>query len=390
MDFYARANEMKDKLVEMRRHIHQHAEIGDDLPVTTKYVMERLEELGLQPEEICKSGIVATIKGGKPGKTIMLRADMDALPMTELNDFPFKSETEYAHNCGHDLHTSMLLGAAEMLLEVKDGICGNVKLMFQPAEEIFTGSAAMIAAGLMENPHVDAAIDLHVMTEIPTGTITRKSGFVLSSCDGFEITVRGSSCHGAQPQNGIDPINAAAHILIALQALIARETPPREIAVLTIGQFVAGSASNIIPDEAKLTGTMRCYSKDLRVKLNRRFREVVEYTAKTFGAGVDIHMLSEVPAIYADPQLMQECEGYINQLSCELDYDDDYLVTASDDFSRISDLVPGTFFAIGAAPEEPSKAIPNHNPNVVFNENCLPIGAAIHAQCAFEWLKSNA
>lgn len=388
-DFFQQANLMKEELIETRRHIHEFAELADELPIVTKYVMEKLAAIGLEPKEICKSGVVATITGGKPGKTILLRADMDALPMEELSGLSFCSKTQYAHTCGHDLHTAMLLGAAKMLVECKDELCGNVKLMFQPAEEVFTGSAAMLANGLMESPKVDASFDLHVMTELPVGSIGCKSGFVTASCDGFKITIQGKGCHGAQPHNGIDPINAAAHLHIALQDLIARETPPDKIAVLTIGQFAAGTTANIIPETAIMQGTMRAYDKELRKHLNKRFRDMVDYTAKAFGATAHIEILSDVPSIYADPSMMESYINYISDLDCELEFLPDYLVTASDDYARIADLVPSGFLAIGARPEDPSQVFPNHNPNVIFNEDCLPIGAAVHAQCAFQWLQEN-
>lgn len=389
-NFMLSANEMKQELIEARRHIHQNAELGDNLPNTTKYVMEKLTALGLEPKEICKSGVTAVIKGGKPGKTILLRADMDALPMKETNDLPFKSTTEFAHTCGHDMHTAMLLGAAKLLVACKDELYGNVKLMFQPDEELFTGCAAMLDAGVLKAPDVDAAYDMHVMTELPCGVIANKTGFVTASCDGFKITVNGKGCHGAQPQNGVDPINAAAHILIALQELIARETPPSKLAVLTFGQLVAGTTPNIIPESAVMQGTMRCYDKDLRKQLVKRFREIVEHTAKAFGAEAEIEVLSDVPSIYAEPKLMEQCTTYINELDAGFTFDSEYLVTASDDYARISELVPSTFFAIGAKPEDPAQFYPNHNQNVIFNEDCLPHGAAMFAQCAFRWLQDNA
>lgn len=389
-NFIQYANEIKQDLIETRRFLHQNAELGDDLPVTTGYVIKYLKELGLDPQEISKSGITAVISGGQPGKTILLRADMDALPMQENNNLPFCSTTKYAHTCGHDLHTSMLLGAARILVEHKDQLCGNVKLMFQPAEEIFTGSAAMLKNGLMENPKVDAALDMHVMTELPNNTISCRSGFVSASCDGFKITVKGKGCHGAQPQNGIDPINVAAHILISLQELIARETPPSKLAVLTIGHLTAGTTPNIIPETAMMQGTMRCYDKDLRSYLIKRFREMVEYTAKAFGAEAEIEILSDVPSIYANPEMMDQCISYLNELNDQFHYDYNYLVTASDDFARIAELVPSVFLAVGAAPDESDKVYPNHNPNVIFNEDCLPVGTAIFAYCAYRWLADHA
>ncbi len=225
--FLEQAQEMKKSLIDMRRFIHENAEWGDELPETTRFVMDKLKVLGLEAKEICKSGVSATITGGKPGKTILLRADMDALPMKETNGLTFASKTAYAHTCGHDMHTAMLLGAAKMLYERRDEIRGNVKLMFQPGEEIFIGAEAMIKAGIMTNPHVDAAFDMHVMTEMPLGCIAYRPGFATSSCDGFKIHIKGVACHGAQPQNGIDPINVGVHTHLALQALLSRETPPQ-------------------------------------------------------------------------------------------------------------------------------------------------------------------
>lgn len=388
-NFIQYANDLKQDLTETRRFLHENAELGDDLSVTTNYVMERLKSLGLEPEEISKAGITAVIKGGKPGKTILLRADMDALPMQEINELPYRSKTSYAHTCGHDLHTAMLLGAAKLLVDYRAELCGNVKLMFQPAEEIFTGAAAMLDQGLMRSPDVDASLDMHVMTELPNGTISCRSGFVTASCDGFKITVKGKGCHGAQPHNGIDPINVAAHILISLQELIARETPPSKLAVLTFGNLSAGATPNIIPETASMQGTMRCYDKDLRKHLFKRFREMVEYTAKAFGASAEIEELSDVPSIYANPEMMEQCINYIKELDDTLAYDYNYLVTASDDYARIAELVPSVFLAIGAAPEDPKLVYPNHNPNVIFNEDCLPIGAAVFAHCAFRWLSEH-
>lgn len=387
--FMERSLELKNKTVEMRRFIHENAELGENLPITTQFVMEKLKEMGLEPEEICNSGVVATIKGEKPGKTILLRADMDALPMREINDLPFSSKTTAAHTCGHDLHTSMLLTAAKMLLERQEQIQGNVKLMFQPAEEIFTGAQMMLDGGLMRNPDVDASFDMHVMTELPLGTIAYRAGYASSSCDGFKITITGKGCHGAQPQNGIDPINVGVHLHLALQGLIARETPPNETAVLTICQFEAGATANIIPETAVMQGTMRTFNKDLREKLYRRFKEMVEYTAKTFGAEIKLEILSDVPSIYVNAEMLEDCIGYIQKLDYDFTYNSEYLITASDDYARVSEMVPSVFLAIGARPCEDDKFYPNHNPNVIFNEECLPIGAALFAQCAFEWLEAN-
>lgn len=388
-DFMKESLELAAEISSIRRHIHQNAELGDDLPITTAYVMDQLKGMGLEPKEICKSGVVAVIEGEHPGKTIMLRADMDALPMQELNDLPFKSTTACAHTCGHDLHTAMLLGAAKLLIRHRSELHGRVKLMFQPAEEIFTGSAAMLKNGLMENPSVDAAMGMHVMTELPLGVIAYNNGFVSSSCDGFKINIKGKGCHGAQPQNGIDPINVGVHIHLALQALISRETPPDQTAVLTVCQFTAGTTANIIPESAVLQGTMRTFDKDLRAKLYTRFKEVIEYTAKTFGATAELEVLSDVPSIYNNLEMLEECLGYLSELDADFTMRPNYRFTASDDYARVSDLVPSIYLSIGAAPTDPSKIFPNHNPKVEFNEDCLAQGAAIFAQCSLEWLKTH-
>jgi amidohydrolase len=388
--FWEQAQAMKQPLIDMRRHIHENAEWGDELPETTRFVMDKLKVLGLEAKEICKSGVSATIKGGKPGKTILLRADMDALPMKETNGLTFASKTAYAHTCGHDMHTAMLLGAAKMLYENRAELCGNVKLMFQPGEEIFIGAEAMIKAGIMTDPHVDAAFDMHVMTELPLGCVACRPGFATSSCDGFKINIKGVACHGAQPQNGIDPINVGAHMHLALQALLSRETPPPKVASLTVCEFSAGNSPNIIPETAMMQGTMRTFDRELRAKLYKRFKEIVEYTAKTFGAEAALEVLSDVPSIVVDEKMLNDCLRYINGMGYNFSYMTDYLVTASDDFARVSEMVPSVFLTIGAKPEDGSKVYPNHNSNVVFNEDCLPIGAAMFAQCAFEWLKENA
>lgn len=388
-DFSSRARELSAETIEMRRYLHENAEIGHQLPTAVKYVMEELKALGLEPQEICKGGVVATIKGQKPGKTIMLRADMDALPMSETTALPYCSKTQYAHTCGHDLHTAMLLTAAKMLVENQEDLCGNVKLMFQPAEEIFSGAALMLDNGLMEHPHVDAALDMHVMSELPVGVITKRSGFVTASCDGFQITIHGKACHGAQPHNGIDPIAIASHLHLALQQLIARETPPTQIAALTIGQLTAGTTCNIIPESAFMQGTMRCYDRNLRAHLFKRLKEMTEYTAKAFGATATFETISDVPSIVVDAPLLDQCIGYIQETDLNPVINSEYLVTASDDFARVSELVPSVFLAIGARPYEDELYYPNHNSNVIFNEDCLPFGAAIFAQCAFRWLQDN-
>lgn len=382
--FLERAKELENQMLTDRHYLHQHAEAGEDLPNTTKYVMNRLREIGLEPTEICPSGVTALIKGTKPGKVFLLRADMDALPMPENNNLPFKTQTDAAHNCGHDLHTAMLLGAAQILFEHRDELCGTVKLMFQPAEEVFTGSKKLINAGILENPKVDAAFGMHVMLDKKGPLLNYATGYMTSSCDGFKLTIHGTGCHGAMPDTGIDPINVGMHVYSAFQNLIARECPSSDKVVLTLGSFNAGSTANIIPAEAVLMGTLRTYNKELREKLVKRMHEICEYEGKAFGASIDYEVLSDVPSTYSDPELTKELAGYATDVLPDIIGRTDYLVTPSDDFAFISEHVPTAYFMMEAKVDGCS--VQHHNPGVLFNESVLPYGAAVHATCAFNWL----
>lgn len=383
-EFLKRAQALTDSMLKDRRWLHQHAEVGDDLPETSGYVMTRLREIGLEPREICPGGIVAHICGKKPGKTYLLRADMDALPMSEDNDLPFRSRTPNAHNCGHDIHTAMLLAAAQLLKEREDELQGCVKLMFQPNEEQFKGSLAMIRAGVLENPRVDACSAMHVMLDEEAPAIGWCGGYISSSCDGFKITVKGVGCHGAMPHLGVDPINVGLHIYQAFQSLIARETPPSETAVLTLGQFSAGTASNIMPQSAVLQGTLRTYNKELRAKLFARMHTVAECAGAMFGAKVEYQVLSDVPSCYTDPKLLEELVGYLEDMGGGKVYQA-MPFTPSDDMAFLTERVPSVYLQLGA--KVPGNPYPHHNACVLFDEKAMPYGAAIHAQCAFEWLK---
>lgn len=384
--FLKRANELKESILADRSYVHRHAEVGMNLPVTTKYVMDRLTEMGIEAKEICQSGVVGIIEGKKPGKVYLLRADMDALPMGEENDLPFKSETGNAHNCGHDMHTAMLLCAAQMLKEREEELEGTVKLMFQPSEETFEGSKAMIEAGLLENPKVDVASAMHVMLDWPAPSYGCGTGYMTSSCDGFRITVHGKGCHGAMPELGVDPINAAVMIYQQFQELIARESAPKETACLTCGQFNAGTTPNIIPATAVLSGTLRTYNQALREKLVRRMQEIVKGVEMVTGVTVEYEVLSDVPSCYTNPEVLSELKGYVDELGIPCG-SDSYKVIPSDDVAFLSEKVPTAYFMLGAKVE--GNPYPHHNPKVLFDENCMTYGAAIHAQCAFSWLKNH-
>ena len=390
MNYYERALELKDETIANRRHIHKNAETGLDLPKTKAYVMEKLTEYGLEPKD-CGYGVTATL--GKGGKVLLLRADMDALPMPEESGEEFACPTgKEAHTCGHDFHAAMLLTAAKMLKEKEDTLEGTIKFMFQPAEETFEGSKNMIENGILENPPVDAALAYHVSPgKMPVGLFMYNSkDTMMYSVDGFKITIHGKGSHGAYPHVGVDPINIGVHIHLALQELIARESDPTHSCVLTIGQFAGGTAANIIPETAVLQGTIRTNKPEARELLVRRMKEVAEKTAAVYNGTVDIEMISEVPPLICNPKLTDEVVGYMQELGIPgLTPYPGISASASEDFAVIAEKVPSTFMYLSAGYLDERGQYPAHHPKAQFNEDVCPIGAACLAHCASQWLKNN-
>lgn len=390
MNYYERALELKDETIANRRHIHKNAETGLDLPKTKAYVMEKLTEYGLEPKD-CGYGVTATL--GKGGKVLLLRADMDALPMPEESGEEFACPTgKEAHTCGHDFHAAMLLTAAKMLKEKEDTLEGTIKFMFQPAEETFEGSKNMIENGILENPPVDAALAYHVSPgKMPIGLFMyNDKDTMMYSVDGFKITIHGKGSHGAYPHVGVDPINIGVHIHLALQELIARESDPTHSCVLTIGQFAGGTAANIIPETAVLQGTIRTNKPEARELLVRRMKEVAEKTAAVYNGTVDIEMISEVPPLICNPKLTDEVVGYMQEFGIPgLTPYPGISASASEDFAVIAEKVPSTFMYLSAGYLDERGQYPAHHPKAQFNEDVCPIGAACLAHCASQWLKNN-
>lgn len=390
MNYYERALELKDETIANRRHIHKNAETGLDLPKTKAYVMKKLTEYGLEPKD-CGYGVTATL--GKGGKVLLLRADMDALPMPEESGEEFACPTgKEAHTCGHDFHAAMLLTAAKMLKEKEDTLEGTIKFMFQPAEETFEGSKNMIENGILENPPVDAALAYHVSPgKMPIGLFMyNDKDTMMYSVDGFKITIHGKGSHGAYPHVGVDPINIGVHIHLALQELIARESDPTHSCVLTIGQFAGGTAANIIPETAVLQGTIRTNKPETRELLVRRMKEVAEKTAAVYNGTVDIEMISEVPPLICNPKLTDEVVGYMQELGIPgLTPYPGISASASEDFAVIAEKVPSTFMYLSAGYLDERGQYPAHHPKAQFNEDVCPIGAACLAHCASQWLKNN-
>lgn len=390
MHYYERALMLKEETVAHRRYFHANAEVGLNMPKAQAYVMETLQKYGLEPQK-CGYGVTATVGAGD--KCILLRADMDALPMMEESGEPFACPTgTEAHTCGHDFHAAMLLTAAKMLKETEDTLNGIVKFMFQPAEETFEGAKNMIENGILQHPTPDAALAFHVSSgRMPTGIYMYNStGTLMASVDGFSIVIKGKGAHGAYPHSSIDPINIAVHVYLALEALIAREANPDKMCVMTVGSFHAGNASNIIPETAQIQGTIRTNDKASRELLVRRMKEIACGTAAVYGGSAEIEMLSEVPPLVCDAALTDEIAGYMGTMGIpDAKPYPGISASASEDFAIIADRIPSTFLYLSAGYPDARGDYPAHNPKVQFNEDVCPIGAAAYAHCAAEWLKNH-
>jgi len=392
------AKNLQDTMVAHRRYFHENAEIHMELPKTTEYVITKLKEMGYEPVEIAQSSVVAIAGGKKKGKTFLMRADMDALPISEETGLEFSSKTCNMHACGHDMHTAMLLGAAELLKKHEDEIEGQVKLMFQPGEEILNGAKTMIEAGVLENPNVDAAMMMHVFSgmNMPVGTmLVAKEGIASASADKFTIKIQGKGGHGAMPNTTIDPLNVAAHTFIALQEVIAREVAPSETAVLTIGKMQGGNAANIIADTATIEGTIRVLNNNTRAFMKERLVEISKSVATTFRATAEAWYDFGTPSVEVDKDLRNKVFKYSTELLGEEkvhDMDTVFpggVLSGSEDFAYVSEKVPSVMLVLSGGSPEEGYPHPQHHPKVNFNEDVLQIGAATYANAAIEWLKNN-
>lgn len=395
MNYLEESKQISNELKEIRRHIHSCPEAGKSLPVTKAFVMDKLNEYGYEPEEICESGIVAVLRGGQASaesKTILLRADMDALAIKEEAPVEFASRNGFMHACGHDMHTAMLLGAAKLLKAHEKELKGNVKFVFQPDEEGFTGAKKMLAAGVLENPKADVGMALHVNSGTPSGMFLCGLGVCMAGCTLFKIKVKGTGCHGAMPETGVDPINIATHIYLSLQEIVAREIAPTSPVALTIGRFDGGKAPNIIPEEVVMEGTIRTMDRDLSDKIYNRIEEISKQTAELFRGYAEVTETASAPPLLNDKELVKEMAGYIKEIT---DPSKVYLFEqggmGSEDFASYTYEIPCSYLLLGAgSPQEnPLFGRPMHNDHVVFNEDIMPLGSAALATCAEDWLANN-
>ena len=393
-DMLERAGGMRGQLTADRRWLHAHAETGFDLRETFDYVWDRLRESGLEPRRCGRCGIVADIGAGED--VVLLRADMDALPISEEADVPFACREGRMHACGHDLHTAMLLGAARLLKAQEAALPGRVRLMFQPAEEILGGALDMLEHGLLEGGNVKAAFMLHVLTclDLPVGTmIVSAPGVSAPAASFFEIRLQGKGCHGAMPHTGVDPITAASHSVLGLQQIQTREMAMSDSCVLTLGMLRAGESANVIPDSALMQGTMRTYDDDTMAFLRRRAEEIVRGTAQVFRAEADFRVTSSSPTLRNDAALSALALRTLRHLAGEdmamLSTDlsgAGRRSTGSEDFAVVSHAVPSVMIALAAGRPQDGHDRPTHHPMTTFDEAALPVGAAAYAALAMmEW-----
>ncbi len=385
-------DELVPDMVALRRDLHEHPELAFEEVRTSGIVAQRLRALGLEVQTgVAKTGVVGLLRGGasKAGaKTIAIRADMDALPIHELNEIDYRSTVDgKMHACGHDGHTSIALAVADILSKRRAELTGNVKFVFQPAEETIGGAEPMVKEGALEG--VDGIIGLHLISDYATGRVGVRSGTVFASADKFMLTVRGKGGHAAMPETTVDPIVVGAYIITALQTLISRETSPFSPAVITIGKVEAGTAFNIIPETAEMLGTMRAFSVEHREKMLRRIREVAMGVASAMGATCDVQALDGCPPCTNDggmTELVQQA-AVASVGADRVDNGEEVMTTGSDDMAAFLNTVPGCYFIVGAKNESKGAKYPHHHPRFNVDEDAMPIGVEVLTRAALDFLK---
>lgn len=394
------AESLQDELIDIRRELHRHPEVGFDLPNTKALVKQKLEEFGYQPVELGKAGLIALAGGKTHGKTILLRADMDALPILEEADVDYRSENDgKMHGCGHDMHTAMLLGAAKLLKAREGEIQGTVKLEFQPAEEIFQGSPDMLKSGLLENPHVAAAVMIHVTAgmPLPSGTVMVSGGGISStSCEQYHITVKGKGGHGSTPHEAIDPITAAAHIHIALQEINSRELDGNQFGIFTTGRFEAGKTSNVIPDTAEMWGTIRTTDSENETGklIKTRMEQICRGIGTAFRCETEVEFYDYCPCMVIEPELAADTLRYMKELFGERAIDLSVVSGGkagggSEDFAFVSHCVPTVSIFLTAGSSKDGYLYSQHHPKVRFDDSVLYRGSAAYACTALNWLNEH-
>ena len=398
--------DIEEKVIEWRRHFHENPELSNQEFKTAEKIAAHLKSLGLEVKTgVAITGVVGLLKGDLPGKVVALRADIDALPVTERNDLPFKSEvttkflgteTGVMHACGHDTHTAILMGVAEVLSQHKDKIKGTIKFIFQPAEEgpppgEEGGASLMIKEGVLENPKVDAIFGLHINAGTPVGVLKYKKGGIMASVERFVIDVKGKQTHGSQPWSGVDPILISAKIIDGLQTIISREAKlTDEAAVITVGKITAGTRFNIIPETAQLIGTVRTLDPAMRAMIERRMKEMTETIAKAYGGEATISFRNQTSITYNDPDLTDKMLPTLQKVAGTENVQIMKATTGGEDFSYFQEVVPGIYFFLGGmTPGEKAKgSFPHHTPDFMIDESGMLLGVKALTQLTLDYLNN--
>ncbi len=390
MGFLEKAQEQYDYMKNIRETIHMHPELGENEIETSRLVMGELDKMGIEYQSgVAKTGVVGLIKGKNPkGKTILLRADMDALPMQEMNECPYKSQNEgVMHACGHDVHTAMLLGAARILNDMKDELNGNVKLCFQPAEEASSGGAQlMVEEGVLENPKVDFAMGLHVEPQFRVGSCGMSSGAITAFPDFFSITFKGQGGHGSLPHLSIDPIAPAVEACTMLNALKSR-VDPLDPCVIQVCMFHAGTAAAVIPDECTIEGTVRLFSREARDIVKSGIERIAEDVCRIYGTTCEFNYRGRCFSVINDEKYTQCVRESVKDFY-ELGYVKNKDM-GGEDFCFISDKVPSVYIPVGTSNDDPATQYPVHNPNFEIDNRVFAKGAATLAKSAFDFLNGD-
>ena len=385
------SNQISSQTIQRRRHLHAHPELSFQEVETQKYVKQQLQEMGLECKEIADTGLIVLIEGKNPSKKVVaLRADMDALPIIETNDVPYKSQNPgVMHACGHDVHTSSLLGSAQILNQIKDQFEGTIKLLFQPAEEKAPGGASiMIKEGALENPKPAGILGQHVATNIPVGKIGFREGMYMASTDELYLTVKGKGGHGAMPDLCIDPIVIASHIIVAMQQIISRNKNPRLPSVLTFGKIEGLGATNVIPNEVKIQGTFRAMDEEWRAEGLAKMKKLAEGMAESMGGSCEFEVLKGYPFLQNNPELTRRMKSAAIEFMGEENVIDLDIWMAGEDFAFYTHHVDACFYRLGIRNEE--KGIVNgvHTPNFDIDETALQHGPGLMAWLALSELNS--
>ena len=396
---------IENKVIEWRRDIHQNPELGNREFKTAEKIAKHLESLGIEVQTgVAHTGVVGILKGNKPGKVVALRADIDALPVTERNDLPFKStvtseflgeKVGVMHACGHDTHTAILMGVAEVMSKNKDKIKGTVKFIFQPAEEgpppgEEGGALLMVKEGVMESPKVDAIFGLHINSQTPIGVIRYKSGGTMAAAQEFTINVKGKQSHGSQPWAGVDPILISAKIIDGLQTIISRETNlTEEAAVITVGKIKSGVRFNIIPESAEMIGTIRTLDYDMKDKLNKRMVEMVETIAKAYGGTATCVIKDATDITYNNPELVEQMLPTLKRVAGEANIQTQKAITGAEDFSYFQREAPGFFFFLGGMTPGNTESFPHHTPDFKIDDSDLLLGVRTLTEMSLDYLNSD-